>query len=73
MNSISKLIWLLVILINCLFNCCSQSCSTSFLNETIYAICNGTYTLNNATEECMTNGYQISESFSINTVLSAFK
>ena len=51
----------------------SECCQICLLNSTIYSLCNGSYTIESATTECLINGYQIVEDYSIDTILSAFK
>ncbi len=39
----------------------TKTCSITTYNQTIYALCNGTYTIDSAIEACHLNGYDIAE------------
>ncbi len=39
----------------------STACTVKSFNGTVYALCNGVYTYENATEACYLNGYSIAQ------------
>ena len=42
-------------------------------NGNIYALCNGTYTIESAKNECSLNGYELAQELNITSILSSFR
>ncbi len=60
------LIYFLILHLNLTLIYVSATCSFYISSDTVYALCNGTYTIENATVACNTNGYYLAGIGTIN-------